>query len=198
MFAFLSAPENIVFVSALVLMLLLGVVQAIGLSGDADFDAPDWLDWMGFGRVPLLVVLVLLLASFGLIGLIGQQIAADMAGALLPLWIAVPGAGALALPATGLSARLLAPILPQDHTTAIDVEDLVGSSAHIVTGRAATGSPARGRVDDWHGQAHYVMIEPDNDGQVFEEGERVLLVRRENGVFRAIAYGDHHLPRLGI
>lgn len=198
MFAFLLAPENIVFVSALVLMLLLGLVQAIGLSGDADFDAPDWLDWMGFGRVPLLVVLVLLLASFGLIGLVGQQIAADVAGTLLPWWIAVPGAGALALPATGLSARLLAPILPRDHTTAIDVGDLVGSQAHIVTGRAATGSPARARVEDWHGQAHYLMVEPDNADQIFEEGERVLLVRREGGVFRAIAYGDHHLPRLGV
>ncbi|MFN4096054.1 MAG: YqiJ family protein [Sphingomonas sp.] len=198
MFAFLSAPENIVFVSALVLMLLLGIVQAVGLAGDADFDAPDWLDWLGFGRVPLLVVIVLLLASFGLIGLLGQQLARDIFGILVPGWIAVPGAGVLALPATALSARLLAPILPQDHTTAIDVDDLVGSGATILTGRATTGSPARARVEDWHGQAHYLMVEPDNAGQVFEEGERVLLVRREGDVFRAIAYGDHHLPRLGI
>ena len=198
MFAFLSAPENVVFVSALILMLLLGVVQAVGLTGDADFDAPDWLDWLGFGRVPLLVVFVLLLASFGLIGLIGQQLARDLSGALLPAWIAMPGAGALALPVTALGARLLAPILPQDHTTAIDVEDLVGSAATILTGRATTGSPARARVEDWHGQAHYLMVEPDNAGQVFEEGERVLLVRREGDVFRAIAVGDHHLPRLGV
>ena len=197
MFAFLSAPENVVFVSALVLMLMLGIVQAVGVVGDADFDAPDWLGWLGFGRVPLLVVIVLLLASFGLIGLIGQQLARDLSGALLPAWIAMLGAGALALPVTALGARLLAPILPQDHTTAIDVEDLVGSAATILTGRATTGSPARARVDDWHGQAHYLMVEPDNAGQVFEEGERVLLVRREGDVFRAIAYGDHHLPKLG-
>jgi len=196
-FAFLSAPENVVFVSALVLMLMLGIVQAVGVVGDADFDAPDWLGWLGFGRVPLLVVIVLLLASFGLIGLIGQQLARDLSGALLPAWIAMLGAGALALPVTALGARLLAPILPQDHTTAIDVEDLVGSAATILTGRATTGSPARARVDDWHGQAHYLMVEPDNAGQVFEEGERVLLVRREGDVFRAIAYGDHHLPKLG-
>ena len=197
MFALLSAPENIVFVSALVLMSLLGIVEAVGLSGHAHVDAPDWLAWLGFGRVPLLVVLVLLLASFGVIGLIGQQLAHDIAGLLLPSWIAVPGAAALALPVTGVSARLLAPILPQDHTTAIDVDDLVGSGATILTGRATTGSPARAKVEDWHGQVHYLMVEPDNAGQVFEEGERVLLVRRERDVFRAIAYGDHHLPRLG-
>lgn len=197
MFAFLSAPDNIAFVSALVLMLLLGLVQAIGLAGDADFDAPDWLDWLGFGRVPLLVMLVLLLAGFGLIGLVGQQLAHDLGGALIPGWIAAPGAAVLALPVAGLTARLLAPILPRDHTTAIDLDDLIGSGATIVTGRAATGSPARARVQDWHGQTHYLMVEPDNAGQVFEEGERVLLVRRARDVFRAITYGDHHLPRLG-
>lgn len=197
MIAFLLAAENIVFVSALILMLLIGIVQAVGLAGDADFDAPDWLDWMGLGRVPLLVMLVLLLAAFGLIGLIGQQLAHDLTGALLPPWIAVPGAAVIALPAAGLSARVLAPVLPRDHTTAIDVDELVGESAYIVTGRATQGSPARARVEDWHGQMHYVMVEPDNPGQVFEEGERVLLVRREGDTFRAIARGDHHLPRLG-
>lgn len=197
MLAFLLAAENIVFVSALMLMLLIGVVQAMGLDGHGHVDVPDWLDWMGFGRVPLLVMLVLLLASFGLIGLIGQQVASDVTGHLLPVWIALPAAATAAFPATGLAARLLAPILPQDHTTAIDVEDLVGSGAVIVTGRATPGSPARARVDDWHGQAHYIMVEPDNPGQVFEEGERVLLVRREGDAFRAIARGDHHLPRLG-
>ena len=197
MIAFLLAAENIVFVSALILMLLIGAVQAVGLAGDADFDAPDWLDWMGFGRVPLLVVLVLLLAWFGLIGLIGQQLAHDLSGGLLPWWIAVPGAAALALPSAGLAARVIAPLLPRDHTTAINVDGLVGEGARVVTGRAAQGSPARARVEDWHGQAHYVMVEPDNPGQIFEEGERVLLVRREGDVFRAIARGDHHLPRLG-
>jgi hypothetical protein len=195
--AFLLAAENIVFVSALILMLLVGAVQAIGLGGDADLDAPDWLDWMGLGRVPLLVMLVLLLAAFGLSGLVGQQLAHDLTGALLPWWIALPGAAAIALPLAGLGARVLSPVLPQDHTTAIDVEGLVGESAHVVTGRATPGSPARARVDDWHGQPHYVMVEPDNPGQVFEEGERVLLVRREGNIFRAIARGDHHLPRLG-
>ncbi|MBX3594271.1 OB-fold-containig protein [Sphingomonas sp.] len=198
MLTFLFAPENVIFVSALILMLLLGVVQAIGLGGHAHFDAPDWLDWMGFGQVPLLVVVVLLLASVGLTGLIGQQIAHDLFGGLLPAWIAVPGAAALALPMTAVSARLLAPILPHDQTTAIDIGDLVGRGAIIVTGRAAPGSPARARAEDWYGQAHYLMVEPDTVGQAFDEGERVLLVRREGDVFRAIATGDHHLPRLGV
>ncbi|WP_313737044.1 OB-fold-containig protein, partial [Sphingobium yanoikuyae] len=88
------------------------------------------------------------------------------------------------------------PLLPRDHSTAIPLDHLVGSRARIVTGRATRGSPARARVEDHHGQAHYVMVEPDNDGQVLEEGETILLVRREEHLFRAISHGDHYLPRL--
>ncbi|GAM05925.1 OB-fold-containig protein [Novosphingobium sp. MBES04] len=41
------------------------------------------------------------------------------------------------------------------------------------------------------------MLEPDNAGQTFVTGERVLIVRREGDLFKAIARGDHYLPRLG-
>jgi len=41
-----------------------------------------------------------------------------------------------------------------------------------------------------------VMVEPDNAGQVLEEGEAILLVRRENHLFRAISHGDHYLPKI--
>lgn len=201
MLEFLGATENVFFSAAVVLMLLIGVVQLVGLGGDFDADAHadldgDLLGWLGIGRLPLLMLLVVFLAVFGLVGLVGQQVLLDTTGALLPALIAVPAAAVLALPLTGLAANGLARVLPHDHTTAIAIEDLAGRSAQIVTGRAEQGSAARARVEDRHGQAHYVMVEPDNPGQRFEEGETVLLVRLENGLFRAIARGDHYLPRL--
>ncbi|NWK96809.1 hypothetical protein DM806_14280 [Sphingobium lactosutens] len=199
MVAFLFAPENIVFVSALLLMLLIGGVQALGFAGDADLDLDSnagLLGWLGLGRLPLLALISLFLTLFAIIGLLGQQAAHDLLGAMLSPWIAVPAAGVAALPATGLAARIVAPLLPQDHTTAIPLDHLVGSHARIVTGRAASGSPARARVEDHHGQTHYVMVEPDNAGQVLEEGEIILLVRREQHLFRAISHGDHYLPQL--
>ncbi|HUD95787.1 YqiJ family protein [Sphingobium sp.] len=199
MAAFLLAPENIVFVSALLLMLLIGGVQALGFAGDADLDLDsdaDLLGWLGFGRLPLLALVALFLTLFAIIGLLGQQAAHDLLGAMLSPWIAVPAAGVAALPATGVAARIVAPLLPQDHTTAIPLDHLVGSHARIVTGRAASGSPARARVEDHHGQTHYVMVEPDNPGQVLEEGEIILLVRRDEHLFRAISHGDHYLPRI--
>lgn len=203
MLGFLTAPENIVFVSALLLMALIGLVQAVGFGFDADpADAADGeadfelLAWLGFGRLPLLALLVVFLALFGILGLVGQQLSHDLIGMLVTPWLAVPAAVIAALPLTGLAARGLARILPRDHTTAIDLDWLAGRPARIVTGRAATGSPARARVEDAHGQAHFVMVEPDTPGQVFEEGETVLLVRREAQLFRAISRGDFRLPRL--
>ncbi|MFY9350265.1 OB-fold-containig protein [Sphingobium sp.] len=197
MSALIFAPENIVFVSALLLMLLIGGVQALGFAGDTDLDMDgDLLGWLGFGRMPLLALLALFLTLFAIIGLLGQQLAHDLLGAMLSPWIAVPAAAIAALPLTGLAARIVGPLLPQDHTTAIPLTHLVGSQARIVTGRASAGSPARARVEDHHGQVHYVMVEPDNDGAVLEEGETILLVRHEHHHFRAISYGDHYLPHL--
>ncbi len=203
MLAFLLAEGNFAFVVAVVLMLLIGLVQAVGFGVDMDSDLHvegdlhfDFLSWLGVGRLPLLMLIVIFLAIFGIGGLALQQLLRDLAGGPLPTLAAVPAVGIAALPVTGVAARLLAPILPRDFTTAVPLDVLVGSGAQIVTGRASSGSPARARAEDHHGQVHYIMVEPDNAGQVFEEGERVLLVRREGECFRAISRGDFHLPRL--
>jgi hypothetical protein len=201
--AFLLAEGNFAFVVAVVLMLLIGLVQAIGFGVDMDSDLHvegdlhlDFLSWLGVGRLPLLMLIVIFLAIFGIGGLALQQLLRDLAGGPLPTLAAVPAVGIAALPVTGVAARLLAPILPRDFTTAVPLDVLVGTGAQIVTGRASAGSPARARAEDHHGQVHYIMVEPDNPGQIFEEGERVLLVRREGECFRAISRGDFHLPRL--
>ena len=200
MLDFLGASKNVLFSAAIVVMILVGLLQAIGLGGDFDVEADadiDALSWLGVGRVPIMILLVVFLASFGLIGLIGQQILLGATGALLSPLYGVPAATVVALPVTGILARTLARILPHDLTTAIDIDELAGSGAVIVTGRATRGSPARARVEDRHGQAHYVMAEPDMPDAAFVEGERILLVRREGTIFRAISRGDHHLPHLG-
>ena len=204
MLSFLGASENVVFVTAIVLMLLIGAIQLVGLAdwaGDVDADLhadADFhlLSWLGVGRLPLLMILVLFLAIFGVAGLILQQAISDVTGAPLATAFAVPIVAVAALPLTGLAARVLAPILPRDHTTAVPLEALVGRRAQVITGRATLGSPARARTEDHHGQVHYVMVEPDGGEQVFQEGEQVLLVRREGELFRAVSRGDFYVPRL--
>jgi hypothetical protein len=200
-------PDNLPFAVALALMLMLSVVQVLGLGdilGDghdggtdahADIDG-GLLSLIGLGRLPLLMWLLLLLTLFALIGLAGQQVLTAILGGPLSPWIAAPVAAAVALPVTGLVAKPIAAIMPRDETTAVSVDSLVGREAELVIGVAKAGSPARGRVLDVHGLAHNIMLEPDSADQTFGEGERVLLVRREGDVFKAIARGDRHLPKL--
>lgn len=123
MIAFLVQPETAPFAIALLLMSLLGLVEAIGLGGagiDFDADAPDAgfvaesLDWLNIGRLPLLVLLVVWLAVFGVAGLLVQAAAIALAGSLLPWFAAVPAALAAGMPVTRLASRGLARILPRD------------------------------------------------------------------------------------
>ncbi len=199
MFEFLMAPDNLPFAVALALMLMIGAVEAIGLGvgavhvdahADVHGDAGDLLAWLGLGRLPLLMVLVVLLALFGLIGLVGQQLADAVLGTTLPPWIAGPAAFVAALPFTGFAVRGLARIMPQDETTAVSLDDLVGRRATVTVGTARSGSPARASVRDRHGQVHYVMVEPTDERQAVGEGGTVLLVRREGGHFIGLAEGE--------
>ena|SRR5688572_4207029 len=205
MIDFLLAPELVPFSVALLVMILVGLVEAIGLGAgaihldaDADLSAPggDLLGWLGIGTVPLLVVLVVLLALFGLIGIAGQQLAAALLGAPVSPWIAAPAAFVLALPLTGSCARFLGGILPHDETTAVCLDSLVGKRATIVVGLAVSGSPARAQVRDAHGQTHYVMVEPIEGGASIHAGETVLLIEREGNTFIGLSEGGSPLTAI--
>lgn len=199
MLAFFTSGDNVPFLAALVLMLLIGLVEAIGLGGgamlgdgldhpdvDGGFDHPSLLSWLNVGRLPVLMLIVVFLFSFGLTGLILQQLIAGIFGKPGPWWLAMPLAVAVALPFTRLFGRAVARFLPRDETTAVSRESLVGRWAVIVTGKAEVGSAAQARVRDAHGQTHYVMIEPDDAGEVFEQGSEVIIVRHAGARFFAI------------
>lgn len=193
MLEIIAAPANLPFSVALLVMLLIGAVEAFGLGASAvhldmhaDVDGGgDLLGWLGVGRVPLLMLLVVFLALFGLAGLAIQQFAGP-----LSLWIAVPAATAAALPLTGLGARGLARIMPGDETTAVSLDELVGRRGTITIGTARRGSPAQARVADVHGQVHYVMVEPYDDDHSIGQGETVRLDRRDGNIFIAVARTD--------
>ena len=146
MFDFLLAPEMLPFSVALLVMLMIGAVEAIGLGAgavhldvhaDVHGEGGDLLGWLGIGKVPLLVVLVVLLALFGLIGLAGQQLAAALLGAPLSPWIAAPVAFVAALAADRhLRARRSPASCRSDETTAVSLDSLVGQRATIVVGNA--------------------------------------------------------------
>lgn len=196
---FLLSPDNVPFVAALVLMLLIGAVEAFGLGGglaggdgvdglegDANVETPSLLSWINVGRLPLLMLIVVFLLGFGLTGLIGQRIVAAILGQPAPWFLAAPLAFAAALPVTRVFGRGVARIMPRDETSAVSRDSLVGRVAVIVTGAARHAEAAQGRVRDEHGQVHYVMIEPDSPTDVFAQGSSVLLVRHAGAKYFAI------------
>ena len=202
-------PYNAPFAIALGLMLVLLAVQVLGvLDIDLDIDADGdgaisagpldgLLTLLGLGRVPLTVWLVVFLFVFAALGLGIQELAASFTGGPLDAWLAGVLAGAAALPATSIIARPLGRILPQDETTAVGIDTLVGRRAHITEGIARAGSPARARVKDMHGQSHYVMVEPHEGDSEFHAGDEILLVRRDDTVFFGTALAERRLSPAG-
>lgn len=199
MWSFLLSPDNVPFVAALVLMLLIGAVEALGLGGglalgegldgldgDVNVETPSLLSWINVGRLPLLMLIVVFLFGFGMTGLIGQRIVAALLGQPAAWFLAAPAALAAALPTTRVFGRWVSRVLPRDETTAVSRDSLVGRVAVIVTGEARRASSAQARVRDTHGQVHYVMVEPDDAQDVFAQGSSVILVRHAGAKYFAI------------
>ncbi|MCL6251768.1 YqiJ family protein [Altererythrobacter sp. KTW20L] len=209
----LLADHNLPFAIALGAMLLLSLIQIIGVSDlfsadvDADIDAGASFDGstslmggittlLGIGRVPFLVWLMVFLFLFAAIGLGIQELAENLTGGPLYNWLAALFSAGATLPTTAVLVRPLGRIMPQDETDAVHVETLVGRRAVITIGRAASGSPARARVLDFHGTTHHVMVEPHEAGSEIHEGEEVLLVRREGAVFFGMPLAERRLSPL--
>lgn len=215
MYALLTAGENQVFLIALAVMLLIALLEGVasvlgaGLSGvldslipdvdadvaiDIDLDGPQssppvltrFLSWLRIGEVPVLMLLVIFLTSFGLVGLALQSMSHNVAGTYLPQWIAVVPALLLSMPIVRLLGGLLAIVLPKDETTAVAEASFVGRIATLTLGTARAGNPAEAKLVDEHGQVHYVMVEPDSAADEFAHGTQVLITERRGAVFRAI------------
>ncbi len=194
--------HNLPFAIAFAILLLIAAAQLLGLGelvgdsdGDVDHAGPmeGVASLLGFGRVPFLIWLALVLLMFSGVGVTGQFLLDMMTGTMLP---PLPAAALAAVPSlflAGIGARLLAPIIPKDETTAVHVETLLGKRGRIDIGTARRGHPARAVVNDRFGHPHNVMVEPHDDGAEFLAGDEVLLVRLEDDLFYAISTSDRRL-----
>lgn len=195
MFSLLLSPDYAIFSVALVIMLGIGLIEAVGLGVghfdlgtelDADIGDPGVLDWLGFKRgLPILVWLTSLLGCFTLVGFAVQQVATAAIGVPLHWGFASLIALGIGGGINGFASAGLARILPEYESSVIDTEDLVMRQATLLDGAARRGHPTRAKVIDQHGQAHYVMVEPHHDGDVIAPGETALLVRRNGAIFFA-------------
>lgn len=201
---------NLPFSVSLAIMLFIAAVEGVGalvgfaLSGlldnlmpemELDVDGADvgdhgafgeFLTWLRLREVPVIVVLIAFLTSFSITGFAMQQILEATFGFMLPALIAAAITLVVCLPGVRLFAGVLAKIMPRDETEAVGSDSFIGRPATITLGTASVGSPAQARLKDKYGQSHYVMVAPDNDGESFEQGAGVLLVRMAGSTFYAI------------
>ena len=107
-------------------------------------------------------------------------------GRMLPAFIATIPALAISLPTVRVLGGVLNKIIPKDETSAVSKDTFIGRVAVITLGKSSKGNPAEGKVKDSFGKYHYIMVEPDNAGDIFVQGGQVLLVRRDGSKFYAI------------
>ena len=201
---FLTAPY-LPFAIAFVVMIGIGLIEAVGLGlGTLDLDADPGVDsheglleWLGLGdELPILIWLTSLLACFTVVGIAVQQVATAMTGGPLAWWLAAGGALVAGGLLNTLAANSLARIMPGLETTVISTDDLLRRRGTILEGTARRGAPARAKVIDQHGQAHFVMIEPHDDADTLASGETTLIVRREGKLFFGLPEQDKLLQSI--
>lgn len=191
MFALFLTPAYLPFAIAFVVMLGIGLIEAVGLGlGHVDLDTHvgaaahgGLLDWLGLGReLPVLIWLTSLLGCFTLAGVAIQQIATGVTGAPLGWPLAAGGATLVGLMLNTAAANGLARVMPGFESSVISTDELLRTRGTVLEGTARRGQPARAKVVDRHGQAHVVMVEPHDDVAI-GAGETVLIVRRQGPRF---------------
>jgi len=151
------------------------------------------LGWLCIGKVPVLVLLIVFLTGFGLSGFVIQGALSGLIGFTLPPALAALPAFAAAVPVTRWSGLTLARIMPKEQTEAVSADSFIGRIAVITRGEAKAGLPAEAKLTDTHGQAHYILVEPDIETETHATGADVLVVRRQSSRYRVIANPNPHL-----
>jgi len=190
----LLAPESWPFAFAVVFVVLLGLVESLSLlvgtslSGMLDHYAVDvgglgdsWLSWLHIGKVPILVLLIILLTAFALFGLALNALVHGLTGGYPPPVLSSAFAFCAALPVAHGLGGVIGRLIPKDETSAVSLDSLVGHVATIVNGTARKEYPAQAKVRTEQGQTFYVHVEPADDDTQFVIGDSVLLIKEVSG-----------------
>lgn len=207
LFEFLFHSENFFYSASLILMLLIAILEGVliiigvGLSDMIDSLIPDFdtevdfsvdndgfalskfFSWIRLKEVPILMLFVIFLSSFGMIGLIIQVILLNISTTLWSSGIAFIPAFILAIYSLNIFGGWLSRILPKDETSSISKNDLIGHVAVITLGKARKDFPAEAKTRDKYGQTHYFMIEPSEEKIEFIQGDKVLILKEIGNIF---------------
>ena len=169
-------------------------VSLLGLGDDfAELDGEGFLNtsfanWLNINKVPFLIYLVVLLTLFGLTGLIINGITASALDFTLPAFVSVPLAFVISLLVTARTVKIISGLLPSVESSAVNSDDFIGSVAEITIGKASRGNPAEAKFTDHYSQPHFVLVEPFEEEELFTQGERVILVKKNQHSWLATRY----------
>lgn len=199
----LLSPANFWFSIALIAVFFVFILELIstifgasflGLGDDfAEVDGEGFLstslaNWLNINKVPFLIYLVVLLTLFGLAGLMLNGLTASIFKITLPAAISVPLALIVGLFVAAKTVKIIASVLPSVESSAVNSEDFIGSVAEITIGKASRGNPAEAKFTDHYSQPHFVLVEPFEDEELFAQGERVILVQKNQHSWLATRY----------
>ena len=199
----LLSPANFWFSIALIAVFFVFILELVstifgasllGLGDDfAELDGDGFLNtsfanWLNINKVPFLIYLIVLLTIFGLVGLIINGITASVFSFTLPALMSVPLAFFVGLLVTAKTVKIIAGVLPSVESSAVNSEDFIGSVAEITIGKASRGNPAEAKFTDHYSQPHFVLVEPFEDEELFAQGERVILVQKNQHSWLATRY----------
>lgn len=186
-------------VVALFVMEVVGTLMGVSLLGladdQADFDADAatgsltaLASWLSLDRLPLMVWLVIMLTSFGIIGILTNLVSQSAIGGHFPVFIVVIVAFIAALIITGRFGGMIARMLPKQESSATHSEQLVGTVGHITLGTARTNNPAEAKFLDAFDQPHYLLVEPIEPEDIFQQGDKVVLIKKQHHSWLATRY----------
>ncbi len=205
MLAFFVADFNLPYSLALAIVIGLALIEGAGLliglslislfddlipidlDVDANADLPSggltaFLGWLYFNQLPFLVWLLLFLTCFGVAGLTLNYIVN------LTLIISLPVTLLLAILASRFLGKHIAQIIPKNESSASSSTSFAGKLATITIGKASKGNAAEAVLHDEFNQKHYVMVEPEQEQQVFEQGTQVVLIEKQQNSWIAIEF----------
>ncbi|MBL7979177.1 MAG: DUF1449 family protein [Bacteroidetes Order II. Incertae sedis bacterium] len=188
-------PARLIFTIPLMLAFSLWVISAMGIGGghDSDVDSTTdfhldadhgWVDTglhlLGFGLVPLSLVVTWILFGFGLSGLVlHATLGAYLPSDWLPNIVFIPLALVIGLIMSSVLSRLLKPLF-KDYGVAATERDLIGKVATVKSNQAsATFGAASLRLEN--GNEIEIAIRTENPNIALSYGTRVLLTGKLPG-----------------
>lgn len=187
---FLNAPA--IYLYPLLAGLLLGVLQIIlyfvgaghlDHGADGAFDSfldgthlGEAFDWLNFGTVPFSILMLLLLVTFGMVGIMLWQVFP-----VLPAWSFALAAAPASVMVTKITGGWISHLLPQDESYAVNRDHLIGRRGVVTLGPLDDGPAGSVRVRDQHGEWHTLRARPADTGMTIEKGAEVVVVEAARG-----------------